>query len=237
MGAFLAFQAGNREIDRGYSRDKKNVEASSSAIAAGIVTFVVALLAVRGLLYYGQPSFQGTWFGYFPSSCSPWCRRSSSACSSGGRTTKRGWLITVGFAVVFFGVAGVHKVYSTWGPGNAQRYAALASIRAPLPKRRFRRPTPTRWCRWTRNIAAFKGQTALTSTSQNLGSRFRIDPDSYVLQAVQGHRYWITPLIFSNSADSFRGPLFGNYCLQPRLRRGGRAEPGQGCLGEARLQR
>ena len=50
-----------------------------------------------------------------------------------------------------------------------------------------------------KNIAAFKGQTALTSTSQNLGSRFN-RPDSYVSRLC---RATVTdrPLIFANSAD------------------------------------
>lgn len=215
VGAGLAFTGGNREIDRGYRRDKLNVKASSAAMLAGGITFVLSLLAVRFLMYYVQPSFQGTWFGYFPVILASMVPALAIGMLCGGHTTRRGWLITVGFAVVFFGVAGVHKVYSTWGPGNAQRYAALANIRTATAEETIPPTDPNKMVQVDKNIAAFKGQTALTSTSQNLGSRFKIEPDSYVLQAVNGHRYWIAPLVFANSADSFWGPLFGNYSSSP----------------------
>ncbi len=215
VGAGLAFTGGNREIDRGYRRDKLNVKASSAAMLAGGITFVLSLLAVRFLMYYVQPSFQGTWFGYFPVILFSMVPALVIGMLCGGHATKRGWLITVGFAVVFFGVAGVHKVYSTWGPGNAQRYAALANIRTATAEETIPPTDPNKMVQVDKNIAAFKGQTALTSTSQNLGSRFKIEPDSYVLQAVNGHRYWIAPLVFANSADSFWGPLFGNYSSSP----------------------
>jgi hypothetical protein len=215
VGAGVAFTGGNREVNNGYGRDKKTIKASSGAILAGGLTFVVSLLAVRWLMYYGQPSFQGTWFGYFPVILFSMLPAFVFGMLFGGHHTKRGWLITVGFAVVFFGVAGVHKVYSTWGPGNAQRYAALANIRIANADEKIPPTDPNQMVQVDKNIAAFKGQTALTSTSQNLGSRYKIDPNSYVLQAVQGHRYWIAPLIFANSADDYWGPLMGNYSASP----------------------
>ena len=122
LGAFLAFQGGNREIDRGYRRDKKSVSAQRSALLAGGITFVVALLAVRFLMYYMQPSFQGTWFGYFPVILTAMTPAFVLGMLFGGHAGKRGWVITIASALVFFGVAGVHTVYSTWGPGNGQRY-------------------------------------------------------------------------------------------------------------------
>jgi hypothetical protein len=215
LGAFLAFQGGNREIDRGYRRDKKSVSAQRSALLAGGITFVVALLAVRFLMYYMQPSFQGTWFGYFPVILTAMTPAFVLGMLFGGHAGKRGWVITIASALVFFGVAGVHTVYSTWGPGNGQRYSALANIRTASAEETIPPTDPNKMVQVDKNIAAFKGQTALTSTSQNLGSRFKIDPDSYVLQAVQGHRYWIAPLIFANSADDFWGPLVGNYSQSP----------------------
>jgi len=201
VGAFLAFQ--NNESEK------------KSFVTAGIVTFVVSLLAVRGLMYYGQPSFQGTWFGYFPVILFAMVPAFGFGMLFGGANSKTGWVTTVASAVIFLGVAGVHTVYSTWGPGNGQRAAQLAHVRTAAADETIPPTDPNKMVLVDKNIAAFKGQTALTSTSQNLGSRFKIDPDSYVLQAVQGHRYWIAPLTFANSGDSFWGPLFGNYSEIP----------------------
>lgn len=213
-GALLAFQTGDRTVNSGY-RDEKKVSSKRSAIWAGSLTFVVSLLLVRFLMYYIQPSFQGTWFGYFPVILTAMTPAFILGMLFGGHATKRGWMITVAAAVVFFGVAGVHVVYSTWGPGNAQRYAALAKIRTATADETIPPTDPNKMVQVDKNVAAFKGQTALTSTDQNLGSRYKIDAESYVLQAVNGHRYWIAPLIFSNSADTFWGPLFGNYSASP----------------------
>ncbi|MCC6977494.1 MAG: TIGR04086 family membrane protein [Candidatus Melainabacteria bacterium] len=213
VGALLAFQAGDR-VKNDY-RKTITYSAKRSAIWSGGLTFVVSLLLVRFLMYYVQPSFQGTWFGYFPVILTAMTPAFILGMLFGGHAGKRGWVATIAAAVVFFGVAGVHKAYSTWGPGNAQRYAALASIRTATSEETIPPTDPNKMVQVDKNVAAFKGQTALTSTSQNLGSRFKIDPESYVLQAVQGHRYWIAPLIFANSADNFWGPLFGNYAVSP----------------------
>lgn len=215
VGAFLAFSGGNRVTEGSYRREGKTIKASSLATASGIVTFVVALLAVRFLMYYLQPSFQGTWFGYFPIILFSMVPAFAIGMLFGGHATKRGWIATVLFVVVFFGGSLGHKMYSTWGPGNAQRYAALANIRTAAANETIPPTDPNKMVQVDKNIAAFKGQTALTSTAQNLGSRFKIDPNSYVLQAVQGHRYWIAPLIFSNTADDFWGPLTGSLSESP----------------------
>ena len=215
VGAFLAFQGGDREIDRGYRREKLKVNAKTGAMTAGIVTFVVSLLAVRFLMYYIQPSFQGTWFGYFPVILTSMLPAVAIGMVFGGHASKRAWVATVGATVVFFGVSFAHTVYSTWGPGNGQRYAALANVRTAAADEVIPPTDPNKMVQVDKNIAAFKGQTALTSTAQNLGSRYKIDPDSYVLQAVQGHRYWIAPLIFANFADDTWGPLWGNYSASP----------------------
>lgn len=215
VGALLAFSGGNRTIEGSYRRDAKNISASSLAIGAGVVSFIVSLLAVRWLMYYGQPSFQGTWFGYFPVILFSMVPAFVIGMLFNGAQSKRGWTATVLFVLVFFGGALGHKLYSTWGPGNAQRYAALANIRNAQADETIPPTDPNKMVQVDKNIAAFKGQTALTSTSQNLGSRFKIDPNSYVLQAVQGHRYWIAPLIFANSADDFWGPLTGSLSESP----------------------
>ena len=215
VGALLAFSGGDRVTEGSYRREGKTIKASSLAMASGIVTFVVALLLVRFTMYYVQPSFQGTWFGYFPLILVSMVPAFGLGMLFGGHAKKTGWLATAAFVVVFFGGSLVHVMYSTWGPGNAQRYAALANIRTASSDETLPPTDPNKMVQVDKNIAAFKGQTALTSTSQNLGSRFKIDPSSYVLQSVQGHRYWIAPLIFANSADDFWGPLTGSLSESP----------------------
>ncbi|MBI2862576.1 MAG: hypothetical protein HYX89_07135, partial [Chloroflexi bacterium] len=66
----------------------------------------------------------------------------------------------------------------------------------------------------TRSIAVFKGQTAL-STESGIASRYGVDADTYVLQYVKGHRYWIAPLSPINNGDTFWTPLFGGAATSP----------------------
>lgn len=213
IGAGVAFTGGDRKIDD--YRNPRVIKALTGAKRAALCTFGVAFIFLAILMYCMMPSFQGTWFGYFPVLLATLIPAFGFGMLFGGAENKKGWIITATVVAVFFGVAGVHKVWSTWGPGNGQRYAALANVRVAKGDESLPPTDPNKMVLVDANIAAFKGQTALTSTSQNLGSRFKIDPDSYVLQAVNGHRYWIAPLVFSNSGDSFWGPLFGNFSQSP----------------------
>ncbi len=212
--AFVAFQGGDRETYQGYDRNSEKVPARSAAVKAGLIAFAVSLLSVRWLMYYGQPTFQGVWFGYAPVIGFSMLPALAIGWLSGGKSTK-GTTITVSVVAVFITVSVLQVVYSTMGPNNAQRFAALAKVRTAAADETIPPTDQNKMVQVDQNIAAFKGQTALTSTSQNLGSRFKIDPESYVLQAVQGHRYWIAPLIFSNPGDDFWGPLFGNFSESP----------------------
>lgn len=210
IGAGIAFLGGSSEGSRDRYEPRNPRNATKSAIVAGAITFFVALLLVRALMYYVQPSFQGTWFGYFPVILASLVPALVIGMLTNGVHSKRSWLTSIALALTFFGVSIAQTAYSTWGPGNAQRFAALANIRPASSDETIPPTDPNKMVQVDINIAAFKGQTALTSTSQNLGSRYKVDPKSYVLQVVAGHRYWVAPLIFANSADDFWGPLMGD---------------------------
>ena len=123
-------------------------------------------------MYYMQPSFQGTWFGYFPVILTAMTPAFVLGMLFGGHAGKRGWVITIASAWCSSAWPASHGVQHL-GSGHGQRYW-LWPISGRL-RRRF--PTdPNKMVQVDKNIAAFKGQTALTSTSQNLGSRFKIDP-------------------------------------------------------------
>lgn len=59
VSAALAYTGGDKSVRAG-----KTVTPGSTAIAAAAITFPIALLLVRFLMYYAQPSFQGAYFGY-----------------------------------------------------------------------------------------------------------------------------------------------------------------------------
>jgi hypothetical protein len=180
-----------------------------------VALFVVVLLLARFTMYYLTPSFQGTLGGFWPL---------AFLCIAPGvlagllfnKQRARTGLASAGAAVLILLVVPIFQIaYSTWGPGNAMRYASLANVRIASDDESVPPTNPGKMVQVSKNVAVFKGQTALTSTSQNLGSRFKINPDDYVLQAVQGHRYWIAPIVFANSAEAFWGPLRGNTYSSP----------------------
>lgn len=192
-------------------------QCSRSTFIVGGVNFGLVFVLAWGMFYFGMPSFQGTLFGlYWPAFVTVVpavvLGLSMGVESHSGKTV--GALITA-VALAFVVIPIGQLVWSGFGPGNAQRFASLANISVAqedsLP------PTdPNKMVQVSKAVAAFKGQTALTSDkSQNLGSRFYIDPENYVLQAVGGHRYWIAPLRFANSGDSFWGPLSGTLSESP----------------------
>ena len=68
-------------------------------------------------MYYMQPSFQGTWFGYFPVILTAMTPAFVLGMLFGGHAGKRGWVITI--ASPWCSSAWWRPtVYSTWGPGT-----------------------------------------------------------------------------------------------------------------------
>lgn len=188
-------------------------EASSRrSTAAALVTLPISLFAVRFLLYYIQPSFQGSFFGYWPvlfCALVPAFTVGTIFAASG-----RAIAASALFALILFGVPTVQYAANAWGPGNAARHADLPKIRTAAADEKMPPTDPDRMVLVTKSIAIFKGQTAL-STESGVASRYGIDKDTYTLQYVDKHRYWIAPLQPINSGDTFWTPLFGGRATSP----------------------
>lgn len=192
-------------------------ERTRATYIVGGVNFVLVYILSWCMFYLFMPTFQGTLGGfYWPAFITIVPAVVLGLLTNGEEQSGKGVVATIATTVVLLVVVPIGQImWSSFGPGNAQRFAALANVTTVqediLP------PTdPNMMVQVTKSVAAFKGQTALTSDkTQNLGSRFYVDPESYVLQAVAGHRYWIAPLRFANSGDSFWGPLMGNLSESP----------------------
>jgi hypothetical protein len=215
-----------REEDRRYYREerKRGMFATYFSIpeygtpkqrllAAGFTTLFISLFAVRFLMYYVQPSFQGSFFGYWPVLAFAFVPSFALAAVFGG-LNKKAVLAGVGFIVTLLLVPTVQYGFNAWGPANAARHADLPKIRIAGPDEKIPPSDPDRMVLVHKPIAVFKGQTAL-STETGIASRFGIDPDTYVLQYVKGHRYWIAPLRPINTGDTFWTPLFGGQATSP----------------------
>ncbi len=182
-------------------------------LAAAFMTLPIALFAVRFLMYYVQPTFQGSFFGYWPVlACALLPAFALGTIFAGG--TKRSWLASAAFLVTMLIVPVVQYGYNSWGPANAVRHAELPKIRIAGPDEKIPPTDPDRMVLVNPSIAEFKGQTAL-STQAGIASRFGIDRNTYTLQYVNGHRYWLAPLRPINSGDNFWTPLFGGVSTSP----------------------
>ncbi len=181
--------------------------------AAALVTLPISLFAVRFLLYYIQPSFQGSFFGYWPVLfCALVPAFAVGTLFAKGSARSLGFSAL--FALILLGVPTLQYTFNAWGPGNAARHADLPKIRVAQPDEKMPPTDPDRMVLVTKSIAIFKGQTAL-STESGIASRYGVDKDTYTLQYVDNHRYWIAPLKPINSGDTFWTPLFGGRATSP----------------------
>ncbi len=172
--------------------------------------FISVLLVERWVMYYNMPAFQGTLGGYYPLmliSVVPG-GLAGLICNNHRLRTIFGAAALAALLLCIVPVAQI--AYSCFGPTNNMRYAALANVRVGTEGETVPPTEPNKMVQVSKNVAVFKGQTALTSTAKNLGSRFKINSDDYVLQSVRGHRYWIAPLVFANLEEKWWGVLFGN---------------------------
>jgi hypothetical protein len=170
-----------------------------TTVIAGIVT----ILMVRIAMYYYQPSFSGSFFGAFELILITLVPTFLITLSFGSEDWTNGRLIkafAIGLAVLLF-VPSVQYACNAWGSGNAQRFVSQAKIRIASVNEKMPPTDPQHMVLVTATIAAFRGQSALTSTGGNLSSKYKTDTGAYVLQCVRGHRYWIAPLEFTNTSD------------------------------------
>ena len=88
-------------------------------------------------------------------------------------------------------------IFTTWFDVNAKALATIPNVKmqtsSVLP------PTDARHIVLvSQSVASYKGQQILGSNGQNLGSAYQLNPDSYTLQSIKGHLYYVSPLRYNN---------------------------------------
>ena len=95
-------------------------------------------------------------------------------------------------------INGLIVVGTTWFDGNAKALASIPTIKAAPAGAQLPSTDVNHIVLVNQGVAANLGQRSLASTGQNLGSQYHTDEASYTLQSVQGHLYWIAPLVYNN---------------------------------------
>ncbi|GLV57286.1 hypothetical protein KDH_41220 [Dictyobacter sp. S3.2.2.5] len=116
--------------------------------------------------------------------------------------------------VAVFGIAAtlLINIFTTWFDGNAKALAAIPHVTmqsAPnLP------PTDaSHIVLVSQSIASYKGQQILGSTGQNLGSAYQLSPDSYTLQSINHHLYYVAPLSYNNLFVNLSNPFTPGFVM------------------------
>src|SRR3989442_4196537 len=115
-------------------------------------------------------------------------------------------------AVVGIVISGLIVVFTTWFDSNAKALAAIPQVHyetsPKLP------PTdPNNIVLVSKSIAIYKGQQVLGSNGQNLGSTYSIDPDSYTLQSINHHLYYVGPLTYNNIFANLNSPTTPGFVV------------------------
>jgi hypothetical protein len=115
-------------------------------------------------------------------------------------------------AVIGIVVSGLIVVFTTWFDSNAKALAAIPQVqKATSPKLP---PTdPNHIVLVSKSIAIFKGQQVLGSNGQNLGSTYSIDPNSYTLQSINHHLYYVGPLMYNNIFANLNSPTTPGFVV------------------------
>ena len=137
-----------------------------------------------------------------------------SAASQGRRSTQgssislpanasRGAIAAGIFGLIFAAaigivVAGLIVIFTTWFDSNAKVLAAIPKITVEKPTTPLIPTDPNHIVLVSQSVAAFKGQQILGSNGQNLGSSYNLDPNSYTLQSINHHLYYVVPLSYNN---------------------------------------
>ena len=95
-------------------------------------------------------------------------------------------------------VAGLIVVFTTWFDSNAKALAAIPKVTVEQPATPLVPTDPNHIVLVSQSIASFKGQQILGSNGQNLGSQYSLDPNSYTLQSINHHLYYVAPLSYNN---------------------------------------
>lgn len=95
-------------------------------------------------------------------------------------------------------VAGLIVVFTTWFDSNAKALAAIPNVNIEKSSTPLVPTDPSHIVLVSQSIASFKGQQILGSNGQNLGSQYSLDPNSYTLQSINHHLYYVAPLEYNN---------------------------------------
>lgn len=164
-----------------------------------IVAFALNLLAIRILLYYFMPTFQGSFFGYFEVLLVV-MGVSTAISLSIGKLQKRASAYLFLAYLGLFGLPTFMWVWTAnWGHANTRNFAALPNIKTVSTEETMPPTDPTHMVMVNKSIAIFQGAKKLQG---DISSRYKIDEDSYTLQTIAGHRYWVAPLTFINLGDT-----------------------------------
>ncbi len=146
--------------------------------------------------------------------------RARSASSVSGRMPSkysRGSIAAGIFGLIVVGVIGIVAailitIFTTWFDTNAKALAAIPNVKmhaSPvLP------PTDANnIVLVSQSVAAYKGQQILGSTGQNLGSAYGLDPNSYTLQSINHHLYYVAPLNYNNIFANLSSPTTPGFVV------------------------
>lgn len=133
------------------------------------------------------------------------------------RDFSRGAVAAAIFGLIIAGLVGIVApllitIFTTWFDINAKALAAIPNVR--IQKSAVLPPTDANHIVLvSKGVAAYKGQQVLGSNGQNLGSAYGLDPDSYTLQSIKGHLYYVAPLSYNNIFVNLSNPATPGFVV------------------------
>ncbi|HLG78601.1 MAG TPA: hypothetical protein VKX46_19470 [Ktedonobacteraceae bacterium] len=137
-------------------------------------------------------------------------RSRSAGAKNGARNSTRGIVASGIFGLIVFAVIGIAApilitIFTTWFDANAKALAAIPNVK--VQKVKVLPPTDANHIVLvSKSVASYKGQQILGSNGQNLGSAYNLDPDSYTLQSINHHLYYVAPLSYNNIFTNLANP-------------------------------
>ncbi|GHO52550.1 hypothetical protein [Ktedonobacter robiniae] len=134
----------------------------------------------------------------------------SSIGRAATRGVSRGTIAAGILGLVVVGVIGIAApalitIFTTWFDVNTKALAAIPQVTMQASDKLP--PTDQNHIVLaSKSVAAYKGQQVLGSNGQNLGSAYGIDADSYTLQSIKGHLYYVAPLSYNNIFVNLSNP-------------------------------
>ena len=95
-------------------------------------------------------------------------------------------------------VAGLIVVFTTWFDSNAKALAAIPNVTIENTTTPLIPTDPNHIVLVSSSVASFKGQQVLGSNSQDYGASYNLDPNSYTLQSINHHLYYVAPMSYNN---------------------------------------